>query len=177
MQQTDGYHANDQERCERFLIDDNFLIICYSDTDYLGVGMYFWNHEVDAQWWKSQKHKECIVKAKINLDAMLDLTDDDVVDELAELYKQILDSIKNKFEEMAKQKSVNLDTAVGLKLDMLYEAFPVHMKKFDVLKGRRHYNRKPESVFLKRTKLSTKGVDIYCVKDAGVLSQREVVDG
>ena len=177
MQQIDAYHANDQERCEHFLIDDNFLIICYSDTDYLGVGMYFWNHEADARWWKSHKQKECIVKAKINLDAMLDLTDNDVVDYLTRFYNRISIAVKKKFENLAKKKKVNLDNAVGLKLDMLYEAFPEYMKKFDVLKGRRDYDRKQESDFLFGTKLSTKSVDIYCVKEARVLCQREAVDG
>ena len=177
MQQIDGYHANDQERCKQFLTDNNFLIICYSDTDYLGTGMYFWNHEADARWWKSHKHKECIVKAKINLDAMLDLTDDDVVKSLAKSYERISRAIIIQYEKKAGKKNIDLKKAVGLKLDMLYEAFPVYMKKFDVLKGRRDYERKQESDFLFGTKLSTKSLDIYCVKEAGVLSQREAVDG
>ena len=108
---------------------------------------------------------------------MLDLTDNDVVDYLTRFYNRISIAVKKKFENLAKQKKVNLDEAVGLKLDMLYEAFPVHMKKFDVLKARRDYDRKQESDFLFGTKLSTKGVDIYCVKEARVLCQREAVDG
>lgn len=71
-----GYHANDRSRCSEFITNRNYLIIDSNDTDFLGKGMYFWEHESRAEWWLTEKHKESIVKAELNLTDVLDLTDD-----------------------------------------------------------------------------------------------------
>ena len=53
-----GYHANDKERCSKFINEDSFLVIDDKDTDFLGKGMYFWEHQSRAEWWLEEKNKE-----------------------------------------------------------------------------------------------------------------------
>lgn len=48
------YHSNDYERCNYFITKKE-LIYTKEDGIWLGEGMYFWDNENNANYWKSQK--------------------------------------------------------------------------------------------------------------------------
>jgi len=79
-----GYHANEYQKCERFL-SGKFEVS--NDTDWLGTGMYFWDNLSNAKYWKREKvrkgdppHEEAckIVKARISCEHLLDLADTEI---------------------------------------------------------------------------------------------------
>lgn len=169
-----GYHSNDSERCERFLSDDSYIIECLTDTEFLGTGMYFWGTESDARWWMREKSKETIVRAVLNLDNMLDLTDQDVV-KLVESALEKIDVIKwcekkDKLRKIGK----NAAEAPGVSLDAVFDSFSSVFGGFNIIKGRQ-FSQRNESNFFFGTKLTTKAVDIYCVKNSDPISEREKV--
>lgn len=161
-----GYHANDKKRCEEFVKDPDYLIVDDGDTDYLGSGMYFWNHLADARYWQEKYNKDTIVNADIDLSAMLDLTDPDVLkhlDNIMVLMKRSLD-LKKAY-----------DIHLGKRMNYLFQSCSCFLDKYNCLKGRRNYD-KEESNFLRGTKLSAKSVDIFCVRKSSVATERNFVE-
>lgn len=164
-----GYHANDEVRCNKFLQEQKYLIISEKDTEYLGTGMYFWEHKCDAQWWlqkKKEQGKACIVKADIRItdDNTLDLTDSDIAEKMGKLI-EIIEKSEGK---------IFCSTKLGEKLDCIFRTYS-EMSKYEIIKGRRYYETKPESSFLRGTQLTTKVNDFYCVKCIAPIGEREKV--
>ena len=163
-----GYHANDKSRCASFIADPDYLIIDHGDTDFLGTGMYFWEHQSRAEWWLSEKHKETIVKAELNLEAMLDLTDD----ERLEYIKQIAD----KFSTAMRQKGIQ-QGQIGLKLNYLFDSYKQFSDRYTSIRAHIYYNRKKESDFFHGSKLTGKCVDVYIVRgNPKLVTQRQWVN-
>ena len=106
-----GYHANDRARCTRFIGEPDYLIIDSDDTDYLGKGMYFWEHKSRAEWWLLEQNKESIVSAELDLGSMLDLTDDAIL--------SFIGGIANKFTSAMRGKGIK-QNQMGLKLNYLF---------------------------------------------------------
>lgn len=166
-----GCHANYIEDCEMFINDPSYLVVS-SDVSYLGQGMYFWNHQSNAQYWQVAKKADApsgIVSAEINTDAMLDITDDDVCKLLAECIAK-LDTSSRRVLRNKYGGSIRL----GKNIDYLFDSFPI-LQKYTVVKGREYKSTKREATFLIDTKLSTKSVDIYCVRIAAVAVERKWV--
>jgi hypothetical protein len=169
-----GFHSNDAERCRRFLSDDAYIIECRSDTEFLGTGMYFWGTESDAKWWKAEKNKEMVVSAVLSLNNILDLTDQEVV-RLVESCLEKVDISKWFGRHDTKRKmATSSKKPTGVCLDALFQAFKTVFGRFDILKGRQLTPRE-ETDFFFNAKLTTKAVDIYCVKNANPISEREEV--
>jgi len=167
-----GYHANDEERCIRFLKDEKYLIIG-EDTEYLGKGMYFWEHLHMAKWWKEEKKKDLIVQATVNIDNLLDLTNREQVEQISNLYNILNRAIKNRLEK--KYNGKNIDILVGVKLDEIFDSYPEIMSKFEVVRCQRNYDQFDEPDFFFNTKLTTLCTSIYCVKVVKPISKREQV--
>ena len=150
-----GYHANDRKRCSKFVNENSFLVIDVKDTDFLGTGMYFWEHQSRAEWWLEEKNKESIVKAELDLSKMLDLTDDEklsYIEKIADLFYASMLRAGIKPEQ------------VGLKLDYLFEVNKWLSESYETVKAHFYYERKDESAFLFGSKLTGKCVDIYTVR-------------
>lgn len=161
-----GFHANDKERCEKFLSNYKYLIIS-EDTDFLGNGMYFWEQQSRAEWWLKEKHKDVIVCAEIITEDMLDLNDPAVCSKLQHLYERIGNAVKNRYIK----KYPKMDMQTGVKLNVLFESFGFYMNAFKVVRGTRVYDIE-EPLFLVNSKLSSRAVDIYCIRTPDVAIKR-----
>ena len=151
-----GYHANDKERCSRFIEDEAFLVIDDEDTEFLGTGMYFWEHQSRAEWWLKEKSKESIVKAELNLTKLLDLTDDEKL--------KFIELIADKFYKGMARKGIK-QNQVGLKLNYLFEVNKWLSETYETIKAHFYYERKDEFNFLYGSKLTGKCVDIYTIRN------------
>jgi len=151
-----GYHANDRSRCSEFITNRNYLIIDSNDTDFLGKGMYFWEHESRAEWWLTEKHKESIVKAELNLTDVLDLTDDEKL--------QYISRIADKFNSVMQQEGIK-PAQLGLKLNYLFETCKILSDTYTGIKAHLYYEKKPEADLLYGSKLTGKCVDVYTVRN------------
>lgn len=161
-----GFHANDKERCEKFLSNYEYLIIS-EDTDFLGNGMYFWEQQSRAEWWLKEKHKDVIVCAEIITEDMLDLNDPAVCSKIQHLYERIGNAVKNRYIK----KYPKMDMQTGVKLNVLFESFGFYMNAFKVVRGTRVYDIE-EPLFLVNSKLSSRAVDIYCIRTPDVAIKR-----
>lgn len=162
-----GFHANDKERCEKFLSNYEYLIIS-EDTDFLGNGMYFWEYLERAQWWKDcHPEKEVIVSAEIITDNLLDLKSRDVCKRIQHLYEKVDNSIKRRYLK----NYPNMDFQTGVKLNILFESCGFYMNSFTVIRGSRKYDT-DETLFLEKTKLTVNAVDIYCIRIPEVAKDR-----
>lgn len=148
-----GYHANDRNRCNKFITEKDFLIISENDVDFLGTGMYFWEHQSKAEWWLKEKDKESIVSAKVNLETVLDLTDEEKL--------SLIEKATNYIQKAIERKGIK-QKELGKRLDFLFEAHP-WFNNYDSIRGHSCIKR-DESVFLFGTKLTSLCVDIYCVR-------------
>lgn len=148
-----GYHANDRYRCNKFITEHDFLIISKDDAEFLGTGMYFWEHQSRAEWWLAEKGKESIVSAEINLETVLDLTDEEKL--------SYIEKATNFVQKAIERKGIK-QNELGKRLNFLFEAHP-WFYKYDSIRGHRYTNR-DESDFLFGTKLTSQCVDIYCVR-------------
>lgn len=161
-----GFHANDKTRCEKFLSDYSYLIIS-EDTAFLGNGMYFWEQQSRAEWWLKEKQKDVIVRAEIITDNMLDLNDPDVCLRIQHLYERIGSAVRNRYIK----KYPKMDMQTGVKLNVLFEMYSSYMSTFKVVRGTRIYDIE-EPLFLVNSKLSSRAVDIYCIKAPEVAIKR-----
>lgn len=171
-----GFHANYIDLCEKFLSDETYIINSEGDTDYLGSGMYFWEHESNALWWNSTKKADSdsmIVSAELSLDNVLDLTDDDVCKLLDKMFAYINKSIVRKIEKKRGKKTS--DGAMGIVLDSLFEAFKPQMSRYNIIKANKFYDKKEEADFLVSSPFTTKSVLILCAKTAAPIGARTKV--
>lgn len=160
------YHANYSNECKKFLSDSSYLIISH-DKDYLGDGMYFWGNKNSAGYWLKTKKADAesnIVCADIISDKILDLSDDET--------NVMLENMYNRIEKFRMQKYGGV-IPVGVKLNYLFGSFL--KDKYDVIKGIEAKGKKEDAAFLFGSQLTTKSVDIYCVKVTSAISNRKQV--
>lgn len=171
-----GFHANYKEECERFLSDESYIIDSKTDTEYLGRGMYFWEHQSNAIWWaKTHKNDSAamIVSAELSLQNVLDLSDDDICKMLNKMFTYIDRSIIKKIAH--ERNSKNPNSAMGIILDSLFEAFNPQMSKYDIVKAVKSYDKKQEADFLVSSPFTTKIVVILCAKTKAPIGARKKV--
>lgn len=171
-----GFHANYVEECERFLSEESYIIDSKTDTEYLGRGMYFWEHRSKAEWWAKTKKIDSasmIVSAELSLENVLDLTDDDICDILKKMYAYIDKSIVRKIER--ERNCTNSNGAMGIILDSLLEAFKPQLSKYDIVKAVKSYDKKEEAEFLVSSPFTTKIVVILCAKTKAPIGARKRV--
>ncbi|WP_051196022.1 hypothetical protein [Clostridium paraputrificum] len=171
-----GYHVNDKERCLKFISDKSYIIIS-DDRCWLGKGMYFWDNESNAIYWKKEKDRKnpgvenIIVNSNIyiNDEILLDLTDEDVVNDLNDLWKAYCEKSGEKMNQ-----------PLGLKLDKLFDFFD-ELNELKVIKciGDYDIDRKNINYFIQRKNFNGPQVrgrlkTIYCIKDESVAVNRKV---
>lgn len=171
-----GFHANYVEECERFLSEESYIIDSKTDTEYLGRGMYFWEHQSKAVWWANTHKKDSaamIVSAELSLENVLDLTDDDICEMLGKIFSFINKSVVRKIEK--ERNCTNSRGAMGIILDSIFEAFKSQMSKYDIVKAMKSSDKKPESDFLVSSPFTTKIVTILCAKTNTPIGERKRV--
>ncbi len=173
-----GFHANDSERCKKFLSDNYFIVS--DDTHWLGRGMYFWDNESNAVYWAKEKFRKdrqlksvWIVKADIILDDVLDLTDSNAL--------RYFEAIWNEYCQI---KEISPDNVpIGKRVNYLLSFFSTKLP-FTVVKCHAYYPKTPPIHFLDKhykdlpeplpsIDYSTK--TIYCVKTEQALTNRSKI--
>jgi hypothetical protein len=170
------YHCNEEEKCNQFIEDNNYLIVSYEDGIWLGDGMYFWDNQYNANYWKNEKSRKnpkgsySIVKVAADLSDLLDLTDVDIANKVDELW-----------EECKKRYSVgeNIKETLGFKLNFLYECFDKFNEKYKIIKVFGKYFRTTSSELFQYS-LKDKSVEpfsaakiIYSVRNGECILERE----
>ncbi|PKM84567.1 MAG: hypothetical protein CVU86_06365 [Firmicutes bacterium HGW-Firmicutes-11] len=128
-----GYHIHNYEKCVCFM-ESNELTVS-KDKEYLGCGMYFWDNHSNAMFWLGERRQQegnrhrrlCLITCNINIDYMLDLTDNEIVKGIIEAWHEYV--IRTGSVEKA---------PLGYILDTLDTLCSV--KPFSVRKGSLHYN-------------------------------------
>ena len=174
----DVYHANDELKIENFL-KTNELIIS-KDTNWLGSGMYFWDNLSNAKYWKNEKlrKKETtnikIIKGKIFLEKLLDLTDEETV--------RYIDNIWNIISNSSKIQKMKIEKAeLGRKLDVIFDFYKAWLSKefdYNVIKGLGSYKRdlmRSLDLF-SESNLTLTSKTIYSVKESTCISKFEIID-
>ena len=164
---VDGYHVNSISKTDIFINSDS-LIESY-DTDWLGNGMYFWDNMSNARYWANEKKRKdgvnCLrlVKGIIILDSILDLTDNDIVTMVDEIWATYV-----------KKRSLCPNKPSGSKLNWIFSFFDGFSDKYKVIKAHGSYkNAKLAHFFVEKTcYLDSRIKTIYCVR----CKSKEVVE-
>lgn len=174
----DVYHTNDRLKIKNFL-ETNELIIS-KDINWLGKGMYFWDNLSNAKYWKNEKlrKKETtdikIIKGKIFLEKMLDLTDEETVRYINDIWNFI-----SKFSEIQKIKIEKAE--LGRKLDVIFDFYKAHLSKefdYNVIKCLGSYKRNlmGNLDLFSESNLTLSNKIIYSIKKSICIGKFEIVD-
>lgn len=175
---VDVYHTNDELKVENFL-QTNELIIS-KDTNWLGSGMYFWDNLSNAKYWKNEKLRKRettnikIIKGKIFLENLLDLTDEETVRYVNKIWSCI-----SKFSEIKRMKIEKAE--LGRKLDVIFDFYKAHLSKefdYNVIKCLGSYRKDlMESLDLfSESNLTLTNKIIYSVKENICISKFEIIN-
>lgn len=177
----DVYHTNDRLKVKNFL-KTNELIIS-KDTNWLGKGMYFWDNLSNAKYWKNEKLRKRettdikIIKGKIFLEKLLDLTDEETVKYIDDIWSFI-----SKFSEIQK---IEIEKAeLGRKLDVIFDFYKnipgKESKIFDynVIKclGSYRKNLMGSLDLFSESNLTLSNKVIYSVKENICIGKFEIID-
>ena len=137
------YHCNEQNKCLKFLNEKDYLISSNEDGIWLGSGMYFWDNVSNAKFWKQEKIKKgntsnlCILCVKVSGDNILDLTDLDICNKIADIWIKLI--------KKGKIKSEKNNMPLGEKLNILYKIIPDFISIYPVIKVFGKYNKTPKN--------------------------------
>ena len=175
---VDVYHANDRLKVENFL-KTNELIIS-KDTNWLGSGMYFWDNLSNAKYWKNEKLRKNetidikIIKGKIFLKKLLDLTDEETVKKIDKTW-----DIISKDSEIKKMEIKKIE--LGRKLDVIFDFFSEKDSKifdYNVIKCLGSYKRDLMRSLdsFSKSNLTLTNKTIYSVKENTCISKFKIID-
>ena len=172
------YHCNDAERCSQYLSNEDYIILCQEDGDWLGDGMYFWDNKSNAEYWYQKKLKDdsskeyLIVQSQVLLSKILDLTDEKVCSFMSRLWSIYTTKIK-----------VKENAETGLKLNCLFRYYHDLLgTAYHVIKVFGFYPGNSEQSFIvydpkKRKPLPCMDIKcIYSVRNKECIISRETVD-
>ncbi|MDD3904282.1 MAG: hypothetical protein PHO09_11445 [Sphaerochaeta sp.] len=164
-----GFHANSKEKCNKMLEG----IFCASDdTHWLGKGLYFWDNISNAEYWANEKIRKneissrkhlAIIKAYIDCEMVLDLTDFEILNTMERVWESIyfLD------------RTVDRRLKLGQRIDYIIERFPD--MECPVVKGIGQYRNSDNHKFFEGTRLVSDVKIIYSVRDGkAILSRSEI---
>ena len=178
------FHCNDVQRCEKFLKEDDYLIRTEENGIWLGSGMYFWDNLSNAKYWKREKKRKThnrksfsIVSAKIYIDDLLDLTDEETCRTIEMLWENYCRKMKRKYDVY---KNVDL----GEKLNTLFSSEMVkeHLSTYSVVKIIGKYPRVPPTslysydVHSNKIEPTLSAKCIYTVKNANYIFDKKLVE-
>jgi hypothetical protein len=167
-----GYHANDYEKCNRFL-EGGFDVSL--DTCWLGNGMYFWDNLANAKFWRREKVRKgdpphldaCkIIAAKISCEDFFDFTDEDIREKFANLWRIAKTKLsKDKIRTMQ----------FGRIIDYVFNFYP-DLQQCPVVKIHADYSKTQENPALfGDTKFTGTIKTIYSVRhDSAIIWRRNV---
>ena len=175
------FTENNINEVENFL-KTNELIIS-KDTNWLGKGMYFWDNLSNAKYWKNEKLRKRettdikIIKGKIFLEKLLDLTDEETVKYIDDIWSFI-----SKFSEIQKIKIEKAE--LGRKLDVIFDFYKnipgKESKIFDynVIKclGSYRKNLMGSLDLFSESNLTLSNKVIYSVKENICIGKFEIID-
>mgnify|MGYP001642344618 FL=1 len=178
---VDVYHANDRLKVENFL-KTNELIIS-KDTNWLGSGMYFWDNLSNAKYWKNEKLRKNetidikIIKGKIFLEKLLDLTDEETVKKIDKTW-----DIISKDSEIKKMEIKKIE--LGRKLDIIFDFYKNISERtskifdYNVIKCLDNYrkNLMRNLDLFSESNLILSNKIIYSVKENSCMSKFEIID-
>lgn len=172
-----GYHLNDLKRCSNFVKTKELILS--KDEEFCGLGMYFWDNRHNARtFWleekirkaiKQNKDKEiyALVLANIGLDQCLDLTDEDIENNILNLWAKLSPKLRGKKPE-----------GEGEILDAMFNFYEMLDVSYNVVKINVRYKHSGEISPLFRIKnriqlyITTKNRTIYCVrKQEGIIGE------
>lgn len=172
-----AYHVNDYERCKKYVEDNEYLIFS-KDTKWLGYGMYFWDNNSNADYWIGQKKRKELsgkkiakTKSNIFIDRMLDFTDSD--------HRKMFNDLWGKYNEL---EGVGTKELLGIKLDKLFDYFPILKENFFVIRiyGNYKYTPKDELVVYEMDSVGCEPIThvktIYSVKNKDFACCRKIVE-
>ena len=163
-----GFHTNSKEKCDKLLKGE----FCASeDTNWLGKGLYFWDNFSNAQYWKNQKIRKkevfdkeqiSIIKAYIDCERVLDLTDTEILNTMNRVWEciYIIDS------------KVDRNLQLGKRIDFLLKRFPD--MECPVVKGIGEYRNSENHKFFSGTRLVSDVKIIYSVRDDKAILSRGI---
>lgn len=172
-----AYHVNDYERCKEYVDNSEYLILS-KDTKWLGYGMYFWDNDSNADYWIGQKKRKdlkgkTIAKTKSNIfiDKMLDFTD--------MKHREMFHSLWKKYREL---EGVDEEELLGIKIDKLFEYFPILRENFFVIRIYGNYKYTPQDELITYDLKSaqcepiTHVKTIYSVKNENFACCRQIME-
>jgi len=176
-QEIYGYHANEEASCRNFIgAGSSFcMIVAGDETPWLGhKAMYFWDNLGNARWWRIEKKggQGWIVRALIDISALLDLTDTDVIKKIEGLWADAC------LKKMGKCNGVNIDedTPLGMKLDILYLEWPILEETYPVIKCLSWTRRPIAPLFRGNSRITNTGMVQYAARSTRVILSREKVE-
>ncbi|WP_448860687.1 hypothetical protein [Clostridium sp.] len=166
------YHCNDEKRCSRFVNSDKYMIVSHEDGSWLGQGMYFWDNLGNAKYWMGEKRRKEpsqkyeIVKARVSMEQLLDLTDIEVCEALQKLW----DECEQKMNLPKGEKA-----ELGLKLNTLCRNIEMFNNAYHVYKVFGKYNRTPKIRFITYDLTSDKVEPILSIKTIYNVKKHEAI--
>lgn len=169
------YHANSESKLKKF--EETGEMILHEDSYWLGKGMYFWDNFGNAIFWKNEKIRKSehiidgkirILKAKIKLDKLLDLTDPEEIKKIDIIWRTM---------EKKTKKNIKSEE-LGKKIDIIIEFFPKDIYKYDIIKGIFQYNNDiaKRMEFSKETRLTANVKVIYNVKNKENILEKKIMN-
>lgn len=150
-----AYHCNDSDRVNKFL--DGSLAMIYSQDSgkWLGNGMYFWDNQSNAEYWKNNKitqnnrsvskgeshQKDYIICCTIlNLKKLLDLTDEKVCEYTNTVFKTL--------EDRGVKSLSHSEATLSQKINLIFKEVSYYAENFNVLKINGYYPNSDENEFI-----------------------------
>lgn len=138
------FHCNEDTTINMIIsdIDEINLLKSFGDKFWLGTGIYFWDNLGNAKYWKKDKERKnsdkkySIVKVRVCLDNVLNLTDPDV----GKQFKNII----NKISEI---DPIIQKGGFGEKIDFLSRKFPEIMGNYEVIIADGYYAKQTNKIF------------------------------
>lgn len=172
-----AYHVNDYERCKKYVEDSEYLILS-NDTKWLGHGMYFWDNDSNADYWIGQKKRKDLrgkniakTKSNIFIDKMLDFTDMN--------HRRMFHTLWERYREL---EGVDVDELLGIRVDKLFDYFPILRENFLVIRvyGNYKYTPKDELIVYDLKSVECEPIThvktIYSVKNKDFACCREIME-
>lgn len=161
-----GYHCNEKSNIISFKDGDYSKAKDVTDIEWLGHGIYFWDNQSNAIYWKKKKKNDRknkdkefdIMQVMLSLERLLDLTDLDDIDFCLEVLKDL----------EKKGVKVRNPKYPGKTLNYLFHETQI-FEEYHILKSCGIYKKHLKPQFFKPIKgsphLTTRVKMMYCVKN------------
>ena len=191
-----GFHFCEHTRKCNAFVDKQLAIVATGPSQWLGDGMYFWDNYGNALYWRRELNgdhipeKDCMVTADIDMDYVLDLTDEETQVRINRAMQDILQikkvSPRNRSHRSLRNKiSKDEELTPGQRLDYLlkYSRYRDELRGIKVVKATGRHprlnddNKVLSSLWGKKWPRPVVDTKIeYCVKDESAISSPAWID-